>query len=1498
AGEWLLDNYYVIQQALRMVKDDMPRGYYDKLPALTTTEMAGYPRIYALACYILDASTAALSVADIISLCQRYQQTTPLEIGELWALPTMLRAHLIENILEALRSIAKLEDVLPVRMPFRRRAGDDPTDIVANSIMSLRALAYQDWNEFFEAVSLVESALRMDPAGIYTRMDEPTRNRYREAVERIAERTGCGEETIAQAAVACARESAAQSKSSASLPFQPVGPGYREYAAHVGYYLVDEGRAALERSVGHQPSWVQHAKHQAATNRTLLYLGSVLALTAILLLIVVRLAFGYLGSPLQLIVTLLLALFPVSTTAIQIVDWCVMRWIPPRLLPRLDFHDGIPEQFRTFVVMPVLISTTEDIDALFDHLEMHYLRNKDDCLHFALLADFPDAPEAHQPDDDALIHYAGQCVEALTARAGNHSRFFFFLRKRRWNPGEQTWMGWERKRGKLAMFNQLLLKPDAPTDYTVQFGDLSILPTIRYVITLDADTILPRDQAQSLIGTLAHPLNRAVYSTHERALARGYSILQPRVEILQLATQQSPFTRLFVGATGLDLYTLAVSNLYQDLFGEAIYVGKGIYDVAAFEHGLEGCVPENALLSHDLYEGIHGRVGLVTDVAFIEDYPTHYLAHQLRIHRWIRGDWQLLPWLWRRAPAHRRPQDCSQFSVINTWKIIDNLRRSLVFPALLAFFICAWLGILPGSDQFAAALLWTALGLLFSFSPFVGALFSHIASLRSRPSQNTIRSSFSADMTRWALSIAFLAYEALLAVDAIVTTTYRLIRRRKLLQWTTAAHTNRLFGENAGEDSVIWQQMTPLSTMVVGLVVLMILTYPQHLAIAAPLLVAWALSPILIKYISRPIPEARPELLAGDRRELRRLARRTWLYFEEFVGPASHWLPPDHFQEKPHAKTVYSTSPTNIGLLMLSTLTAYDLGYIGANDVAVRLRLTIDTLDKLEHYRGHLLNWYDAQTLDPLPPRYVSTVDSGNLVGCLIALRQGFKELADRPVVDGRRWQGLLDLLAILDDLVQAIEPDEPVKLRSRRAALESAEGRPEQWPSLLAAFTAEDIPELGQTLVSFLETHRHNLEAAQISEVRLYLDRIRQHSINFQRDLDRFVPWLSILARPSSELGPVDSPAYTAYQDILTTLRTIPTFGEAEAVYQHVLDQITLARDTMRTQAGREMAIPWLDELTRRVEKAGATARELQNAYADLDRRALGWIESHDFCFLFDDERCIFHIGYDVSAERLDGSYYDLLASEARIASYVALAKGDVPQEHWLHLGRPMTTVQNTVALLSWSGTMFEYLMPALLMRDYPSTLLHESYRAVVDQQMAYAHERGVPWGISESGYHTLDSSSNYQYRAFGVPHLAFKRGLDTDLVIAPYASLLALPIRPDAVLKNIAHLKRFEALGAYGFYEAVDFTPRHLALGEAYAVVREYMAHHQGMILVAVNNMLNDDTMIRRFHADPRIQSIDLLLQEKIPTQPNLQYPEAERQETPVATTNPTAGPWTVPI
>ena len=1497
AAEWFLDNYFILQETIQQIAQDMPEGYYRRLPRLAGSPESGSSRIHVLARVIVAWCDSPLSLDQVTQFITAYQGEGPLTMGELWALPTMLRLGVLESLVDAIAHLTGLGG--PSRTPPPDSSPPateaDDAQAVANSILSLRRLSTANWMGFFEASSMVEGVLRCDPAKIYADMDFETRDRYRKVIEQLALQTGWEEAEVARQAIRLAEEAQQQAHGSARF-------------AHVGYYLLDGGRTRLERSLGYRPAAATRSVRWLSRHATLIYLSSIslLSLAGVLGFIAYAMASG--GSPVQVLAAGLLGLPLANSVAVHLVHWFVTHRVPPKVLARLDFRDGIPQEYRAIVAVPVLLGTSAEVKSLLRQLELHFLGNNDAHLAFALLTDFADSPEQSMPEDDALIEQLKTGIGALNQAHGHHtaSPFYLFHRSRVWSPGEGCWMGWERKRGKLRELNWLLSGNGRPTSFVVQMGDPAVLKGTKFVITIDADTALPPGSARRLIGTLAHPLNRAEFDPSSGKLVAGYTVLQPRVEISPISVNRSQFARIFAGEiTGLDLYSRAVSDVYQDLFGEGIFAGKGIYDVAAFERSLVGKVPDGVLLSHDLFEGIHGRAGLVTDVTLFEDFPHNYLAYARRTHRWVRGDWQLLPWLLPRVPQRAGRWMPSGLSVLDHWKILDNLRRSLLTPAVLTLLAAGWVG-LPGYPA-----VWTLAGLLTTVVPYTGVL----GWLRRPARERTLRGAAWArwrSARRWLLAVVFLPYEALMLIDAIGTTLARLVSRKHLLRWTPSAHTIRLLGKER-KLGLFWTQMRGGTVLALGLGIAVGLLRPMALPVAGPILLAWVASPLIAHELERPLVRAQIALSAGQTDQLRRLARRTWRFFERFVGPDDHWLPPDHFQETPRGQVAHRTSPTNIGLLLLSTLGAYDLGYIGLFELTLRLRDAFNSIGKLERYRGHFLNWYDTRRLQALPPRYVSTVDSGNLAACLIAMRQGCLSLARSPILRWERWQGLLDALAILTEAIEGVNTLELEPLASSARAqlaamcqpvLEARE-EPNRWDALLVELLGQQWPQLNRLLTELVEKGASLLPAEVLPSLRTWLERIHHHLVGMQGDIDLFLPWLPALRQPPTLFSQPDTAAVIqgAWTDLGNCFSSKIELEQVADTYTAGQGQLTRLEEQLAEGVGcsdqvRE-AREWCVRLRLGLRDSRMAARTMLIACEALDTQAEAWLGQMDFGFLFDPQRHVFHIGYNVDAERLDGSYYDLLASEARIASLVAILKGDIPRDHWLHLSRPITRLNRAHGLLSWNGSMFEYLMPGLLMRAYEGSLLDLSCRAAVERQIAYGRRNSLPWGISESAYYRFDANLNYQYRAFGIPGLGLKRGLAEDLVVAPYASLLALDLDPPATIDNLARLLQRGMLGRYGLYEAIDFTRSRLPPGESSAIVATYMAHHQGMIFLSLSNFLLEGVMIHRFHADPRVQTTEMLLQEQVPTHAPLLIPlprEVERLKPPPAKV--ALRPWRAPV
>ncbi len=1003
-------------------------------------------------------------------------------------------------------------------------------------------------------------------------------------------------------------------------------------------------------------------------------------------------------------------------------------------------------------------------------------------------------------------------------------------------------MGYERKRGKLGDLNALVTGEDgAAKRFSSIVGDVAALAGIKYVITLDSDTELPRDTARQLVGAMAHPLNRPRYDTKKRRVTSGYGILQPRVVTSLAGTNRSLHARIFGGEAGIDPYTRAVSDVYQDGFGEGSFIGKGIYDVEIFERVLKGRFPENRILSHDLLEGSYARSGLITDVQLYEDYPARYSADVSRRRRWIRGDWQIAAWLLRRVPSAGGAREKNPLSMLSQWKIFDNLRRSLVAPALVALLVMGWTVLAP-------AWWWTlaTLGVLLA-PPLIASLVDVLHKPAEVPlgqhlaftSRNAARHGL-----RVLLSIAWLPHEALYSAGTILRTHWRmLVTRRHVLEWTPSSELNRRDPDTLAAS---FRSMWAAPAIAVAAAAYLQSTHPFALVVAAPIVLLWLVSPALAWWVSRPLAPRVFRPAPEQTVFLRKVARRTWAYFERFVGPADHWLPPDNFQEAPAAMVAHRTSPTNIGLALLADLAAYDFGYLSAGRLIERIGKSLQTMESLERHEGHFYNWYDTQSLQPLAPRYVSTVDSGNLAGHLLTLRAGFMGLPDDRVVDLRLFAGMIDTARLLID---ALAPHVPPAVVELRRQLDSAyDARP-----VSAAAARRWLERLGASIAAVAIDIAHRYDATDVGivadETRMWVEAL---DVQCQAALDElilFAPWLQL---PDLEEALAELPL----------LSPIPTLRDLA----NLMPRLSADLDRLRTSAATPAKRKQLDELTELALAASARAKErieTINAIASQIHE----LARMDFRFLYDATRHLFAIGYNVDKGQRDASYYDLLASEARLPCFIAIAQGQVRQESWFALGRMLTSGGDRPILLSWSGSMFEYLMPLLVMPSYENTLLDETCLAAVERQIAYGRQLGVPWGMSESCYNTVDSNLNYQYRAFGVPGLGLKRGLAEDVVIAPYASALALMVAPDAACLNLQRLAAEGLAGQFGLFEAIDYTPARLPRGQTSAVVRSFMAHHQAMSVLAFAHLLLDRPMQKRFESDPLFQATLLLLQERIP-------------------------------
>ena len=1450
AAEWLLDNFHVVEDELRELERGLTSRFCRSLPALVDGPLSRYPRAYGVAWAFVAHTDSRFDAVLLRRFLVAYQRVEALNMREVWAVPLMLGCVLTENLRRlgermaasqnarrdadafadellalrnqppqaadaALRALAdrqltrayavqliqrlRYEDVSLQRLNEKLAAlGMDADALVQtehtsqsaanltvrNIITSMRAMAAFDWQNWFEDVSAVDACLRGSPA--FGGMDFATRDRYRHALEELALGSRHSELEIARAVVA----------KSAHVDAQVGSADAHERRSDPGYYLISTGRREFEREIDFRPALRQHILRAQVAHAPTVYFGTIvivaLAIVAFPVFLSIEAGVDAAGAALLA----LLGVFPAYDISVVLVNKLVTSLIGPRHLPRLQLVEGIPDALRTFVVVPTMLTSEAAIGEHIEQLEAHYLSNSSGDVCFGLLSDWTDADAANRADDARLLDAASAGIAALNARhgklPGGAQRFHLLHRSRRWNELQQKWMGWERKRGKLHEFN-CLLRGDQATSFLPAEG---IPQGVRYVITLDADTRVPIDTVRRLVGTAAHPLNRPRHDAQTQRVVEGYGIFQPRITpTLPTTRESSVFQRIFSGASGLDPYAGAVSDVYQDLFGEGNFTGKGIYDVDAFETALAGRVPENAVLSHDLFEGVFVRCGLISDIDLFEDFPSHIEVAASRLHRWTRGDWQLLPWIFGRR-RHAVTQ-------LGRWKMADNLRRSLSAPGALSVLIASW------SVAFAPRGVWLGFVLLSLAFPALLAILSGLVPRNQGVSRNHHFRAIADDVLVGAghavVALTLLAHNAYLALDAIVRTWFRmLVSKRNLLEWVTAAQSKRTAGFAFA--SFLWP-MRGATIVAIAATAIVLWLNRAGMAFAAPFIVLWWGSPIIARIISLPPNKPASEPLAlQDVPRLRPAARRIWHFFETFVGSQDHWLPPDNFQETPQPVIAHRSSPTNFGLYLLAIVAARDFGWIGATDMIERLEATLESLRSLPRHRGHFYNWYDTTTLRPLDPQYVSTVDSGNLAGSLLVLSQACSEFAEQPLFRVADLTGVGDSVQLLREALLRVTDDRRIQTVSLQHLHETLV----HLETLLAAEPLAPLPWATRW-------RRLQAQAATLLDI--------AHTLEQERG--------------AAELG-----------EILTWSRMIHS-----DISSHVRDL------TLSTTHGDD-ALPAFQGAA-----ASAEAGLMGDRLRGIETAARELFGAMDFGFLFDPERRLFSIGLRVADNALDQGYYDLLASEARLTSFVAIAKGDVPATHWFRLGRALAPVAEGAVLLSWSGSMFEYLMPSLVMYTPRYSLLDQTCRLAIERQIEHGGERGVPWGISESAYNVRDSAYTYQYSAFGVPGLGLKRGLEDDLVVAPYATVLAAMYNPHAAVVNLEAIAALGGRGEYGCYESIDFTPARLPEDEKPAVVKAYFAHHQGMSLVALDNVLNGGVVRHRFHREPIVRAAELLLQERTP-------------------------------
>lgn len=1390
---WLRDNAPLLSSETQTVRAEL--GQQNRIPHVVSKDEI-VPRVLAMAQAFLDTADLSSCKSEFTEFCRAFEEITPLEFHEIGTLVPALKLVLLETIAARGSGI--------VRDP----AGKSPSG-VANCIRTLEEVTRTSWKEELQGLIPFDKVLLDDPAGAYAAMDIESRNVYRERISQIAQRSDRTEFEVAKQVLALAR--AAYERN-----YRDPRIGLRE--SHIGYYLVSDGTALLYQRVGFHPSMSERLRTLLRSHPDEFLLSGIAILTLAIISCAVWLLTPASTRPEFVLVCMLMLLLPGSQAAVQLMNYLTTNLLPVSTLPKLDFSEGIPDDCVTMVAIPTLLLNEKQVRALVEDLEVRFLGNHDRNMHFAIVSDLPDSNRP-APEENSLISLCSRLIGELNEiYAGKNMGSFFLLHRHRvYNPRERGWMGWERKRGKLLDLNQLLR--DQYDSFPVKVGDVAILPKVRFVITLDSDTELPRGSAHRMVGAIAHPLNQAIIDPDSNVVVAGYGILQPRVGVSVQSTSRSRLAAIFAGETGLDPYTRAVSDVYQDLYGEGSFTGKGIYEVDALIRVLNRRFPRNSLLSHDLIEGAYARAGLTTDIVVIEDYPSHYSAYNRRKHRWLRGDWQIVEWLTGTVPDESGDLVPNPISLVSRWKILDNLRRSLVEPATFALLLFAWL--LTGHP-----ILWTLATICILFVPawveFGFGLTRSIVARQLRIARDALSNLLSANFTVL-LTLTLLAHQTLLSIDAVVRALVRyIVTRNRLLEWETAAE-----AELGERQTPVDRYMDWMPIIGIGLGVMIWLIRPQSMIAATPVVGLWACSKFLAVWLNASPIQVAGEISPRDVSFLRKSALYIWRYFGEFSGEEHNWLVPDNIQEKPR-KIAARVSPTNVGLLLNARQVASEFGYITVPELVDLTKKTLRAVARVSKYRGHLVNWYDTRTLEPQPPFFISSVDSGNLVASLWTLQQGCLDRLRRPLLSRALADGLLDYLRILVRL-RAL----PRRVLSRY----EAQFRSEDWLTALLNFP-EDV----------LDEKNPRAKSGPSPDVAWFREQARSR-VQSVRDLVlAYLPWrLPEFAELRTKFG--DS-----------GLTNDVPLDEMPDLISRMESRLDVALELTRAENG-----PVGDRLRLLLQEARQNILRLSEDLRQISEQARSLADAMDFTFLLNEERLLMSVGFDAQSEELQPYCYDLLATEPRMAVFVAIAKEDIPQVSWFRLGRRWTRDHGRPVLLSWTGTMFEYLMPSIWMRRYPNTLLDRANVAAVRSQQDYAISKGIPWGISESACAKRNDGGDYHYEAFGVPNLALKKNKSEPLIVSPYSTFLALDVDREGALLNLRRMDGLGWFGSYGFYEAADYSIPRRGFGARYELVQSWMVHHQGMSLLSLANLLCDNVVQRWFHSDRRVQATELLLQEK---------------------------------
>ncbi len=1461
---WVLDNYYKVEEEYSKLKISSIKKDKLLLGILTNTIFKGYPQIYNIALELIESTKGNFDENTVIDILKTYQNIKILSIEEIWIFNTMLIIAIIEKINEESTEILKAqesklraisistEDPEIVLANLKKEFEGNPTlspiyietlykrliknqktysksfDFLDSKLKerntdlentislshvsqsstniyigylfsSLNKVSRFNWKVIFEEVSIVENILRDDPSGIYSQMDFNSRDYYRTKLEQLAQKYDIEEIEVASEAVKLSKENSETSK-----------------GQHIGYYIIGKGEKDLIESLNLKMKFKLKKKQLPYIYITII---SILALLSFTFLFQYFIGINH-SIAAAILLSLMLSILA-SDFYVKLLNYFLQKIYPINFLPKLEFEKDIPSKYKTFVVIPTLITSEEHVEDIFEKMEEYYLANKSKNLYFALLGEFVDSNTEFEEKDDILIKTAKDKIKELNKKYSTSDTIFYYLqRKRQYNKKQGKWICWERKRGSLTDFNNLILGYKNISHKVISSDISHLIGKIKYVITLDEDTKLPIDSAKKLIGTISHPLNEAVYDDEKEKVVEGYGVIQPNVSIGLESSYVSKFTKIYARTSGSSIYVEGFSDLYQDVFNAGIFYGKGIYNLEIFSKILNEAIPQNKVLSHDLLEGSHIHVAFASDINIVDTYPTKYTSYLLRLHRWIRGDWQLVSWLFPRVKDSNNVLIKNPISLLSKWKIFDNLRRSLISIALYAFIIGLFT-FLP-----KPLYIWVLFGLAVVFLPLIlEAIESIIVKKTYKPhdkyiKRKNIKFNLKGSFQYTLIQLVFLPLEASITLSAIIISLYRvLVSKKNLLEWTTSA-VSEMKTKNSLQN--LMKKMKAVYMGIIGFLVLVYILRPDLLIAALIVSFIWGLSPYLIFLLDekeiKKIEPTKEELSV-----MRKDARKIWSYFEDFSRKNTNYLPPDNYQEYPPKKIAERTSPTNIGLGLLAIISARDLGFLPITRAITSIRQMLSTIDKLEKWNGNLYNWYDTRTLEILRPKYVSSVDSGNYLGYLMVLKQSLIQYKDMPIIDDDIVQGIKETCELEQDISK-----ETYDLINSFGVIEGKTSS--QW-------------------ISFLKDLKLHINQQSVKTISMIDELINEYAKYFslrQYEEEKDLEKNSLFIYIAQEIGkiPLDLslPEVQKYHmDLLMEIR------QQKRNINETPDNIVLIENKVKS------IISNIDEIL----------RDLDEMIRIIDRL----VDSTALYELYDYNKNLFSIGYDCENNLMTDSYYDLMASEARTTSFIGIITKQVPVEHWYKLSRVFTLHNSHRTLASWSGTMFEYFMPNLMMKNYEYSILDETYHSVLQAQIDYGNSKNKPWGVSESGYYFFDLDLNYQYKACGIPNIGFKRGLINDYVVSPYSTYLALNFDKEACFSNLNILRAEGAEGPYGLYEAIDYTQERLNQNEDKKIVKSYMAHHMGMSLLSINNFMNNNIMQERFHSNPIVKTGELLLEEKLP-------------------------------